>query len=91
MAYIAATPRTYIGESVGIGQCVAFTQRATGMPVTRNWRRGVLVKGNMSIVPGTAIATLMIISDMAIIPMVALIRQFISARMPMAFMCWISG
>ncbi|WP_233460587.1 BPSL0067 family protein [Citrobacter farmeri] len=27
------------------------------MPVTRNWRRGVLVKGNMSIVPGTAIAT----------------------------------
>ncbi|GJL46409.1 TPA: BPSL0067 family protein [Citrobacter farmeri] len=57
MAYIAATPRTYIGESVGIGQCVAFTQRAAGMPVTRNWRRGVLVKGNMSIVPGTAIAT----------------------------------
>lgn len=57
MAYIAATPRAYIGQSVGSGQCVAFTQKAANMPRTAAWRRGALVKGNTSITPGTAIAT----------------------------------
>ncbi|WP_071889962.1 BPSL0067 family protein [Kosakonia oryzendophytica] len=57
MAYIAATPRAYIGQSVGSGQCVAFTQKAANMPRTANWKRGALVKGNMNIAPGTAIAT----------------------------------
>ncbi|WP_458021615.1 BPSL0067 family protein [Kosakonia sp. BK9b] len=57
MAYIAATPRAYIGQSVGSGQCVAFTQKAANMPRTVNWKRGALVKGNMNIAPGTAIAT----------------------------------
>lgn len=57
MAYIAATRRAYIGQSVGSGQCVAFTQKAANMPRTAVWRRGALVKGNTSIPPGTAIAT----------------------------------
>ncbi|WP_234012092.1 BPSL0067 family protein [Cronobacter dublinensis] len=57
MTYIAATPRAYIGQSVGSGQCVAFTQKAANMPRTAAWRRGALVKGNTSITPGTAIAT----------------------------------
>ncbi|EOL9052328.1 BPSL0067 family protein [Cronobacter turicensis] len=57
MAYIAKTPRAYIGQVVDNGQCVAFTQRAANMPHTIAWRRGALVKGNDSIAPGTAIAT----------------------------------
>ncbi|ELY2641294.1 BPSL0067 family protein [Cronobacter sakazakii] len=57
MAYIAVTPRAYIGKSVGNGQCVAFAQRAANMPHTVVWRRGALVKGNKNIVPGTVIAT----------------------------------
>lgn len=57
MAYVASTPRAYIGQSVGSGQCVAFTQKAANMPRTAAWRRGALVKGNASITPGTAIAT----------------------------------
>ena len=57
MVYIAATPRAYIGKSIGSGQCVAFTQKAANMPRTAAWRRGVLVKGNTSIAPGTVIAT----------------------------------
>ena len=57
MAYIALTPRSYIGRSVGSGQCVAFTQKAANMPRTAAWRRGALVKGNLDIAPGTAIAT----------------------------------
>lgn len=57
MAYIAVTPRSYIGQSVGNGQCVAFTQKAANMPHTAAWQRGTLVKGNVNLVPGTAIAT----------------------------------
>ncbi len=57
MAYIANTPSAYVGQSVGNGQCVAYTQKAANMPRTVAWRRGALVKGNMSIAPGTAIAT----------------------------------
>ncbi|WP_039055374.1 BPSL0067 family protein [Enterobacter sp. Bisph1] len=57
MSYIAATPKAFIGKSVGSGQCVAFTQKAANMPLTVAWRRGTLVKGNTSILPGTAIAT----------------------------------
>lgn len=57
MTYIAATPRAYIGQSVGSGQCVALTQKAANMPRTAAWRRDVVVKGNTSISPGTIIAT----------------------------------
>jgi hypothetical protein len=57
MAYIAKTPLAYVGQSVGNGQCVAYTQKAANMPRTVAWKRGELVKGNMTIAPGTAIAT----------------------------------
>ena len=57
MAYIAKTPLAYVGQSVGNGQCVAYTQKAANMPRAVAWKRGVLVKGNMTIAPGTAIAT----------------------------------
>jgi hypothetical protein len=36
---------------------VAYTQKAANMPRTVAWKRGELVKGNMTIAPGTAIAT----------------------------------
>jgi hypothetical protein len=81
MAYIAATPRAYIGKSIGSGQCVAFTQKAANMPRTAAWRRGVLVKGNTSIAPGTVIATLMQMVDTGTIPMADLMRLFIWDRM----------
>ncbi|HJS88205.1 MAG TPA: BPSL0067 family protein [Acetobacteraceae bacterium] len=56
--YVATDPERWIGHSsVGSGQCVALVQRATGAPLTAQWRRGALVKGNMALRPGTAIAT----------------------------------
>ncbi|HJS87272.1 MAG TPA: BPSL0067 family protein [Acetobacteraceae bacterium] len=57
-AYVAADPEQWIGRlSVGTGQCVPLVQQATGAPLTSQWHRGALVKGNMNIRPGTAIAT----------------------------------
>jgi len=55
--YVASDPKQFLGQSVGNGQCVAFAKAAAGMPQTRLWKRGVLVQGNFSIKPGTAIAT----------------------------------
>jgi hypothetical protein len=56
--YVAADPERWIGQpSVGSGQCVALVQQATGAPLTAPWRRGALVRGNMALRPGTAIAT----------------------------------
>ncbi len=57
--YVAADdPEQWIGKpSVGTGQCVPLVQQATGAPHTSQWHRGALVKGNMNIRPGTAIAT----------------------------------
>ncbi|MBV8705322.1 MAG: BPSL0067 family protein [Acetobacteraceae bacterium] len=57
-AYVAANPEQWVGRpSVGTGECVPLVQQATGAPLTSQWRRGALVKGNISIRPGTAIAT----------------------------------
>ena len=81
MAYIAATPRAYIGKSIGSGQCVAFTQKAANMPRTAAWRRGVLVKGNTSIAPGTVIATFDADGRYGNHPMADLMRLFIWDRM----------
>jgi hypothetical protein len=56
--YVAVDPERWIGQpSVGSGQCVALVQQATGAPLTAQWRRGALVRGNMALRPGTAIAT----------------------------------
>jgi len=57
MTYIAQDPESYKGKVVGTGHCVPFVQKASGAPITSNWKRGVKVKGNASILEGTAIAT----------------------------------
>ena len=55
--YIASNAHRFLGQSVGNGQCVAFVRAAANAPATTAWRKGDLVKGNMTIQPGTAIAT----------------------------------
>jgi hypothetical protein len=55
---VAEDPEQWIGQaSVGSGQCVPLVQKATGAPLTKEWRRGALVRGNLALRPGTAIAT----------------------------------
>jgi hypothetical protein len=41
---------------VGTGWCVPLVQKATGAPLTSEWRAGASVFGNPKIKPGTAIA-----------------------------------
>lgn len=43
--------------TVGTKQCVALVREYSGAPPTTFWRQGAVVKGNMSISKGTAIAT----------------------------------
>jgi len=57
MPYIATAPETYQGQVVGSGQCVAYVQQASGAPLTAQWSQGALARGNLTIQPGTAIAT----------------------------------
>ena len=57
MSYIAKSPETYDGQVVGTGHCVPFVQAASGAPPTSRWTKGELVKGNLKVVAGTAIAT----------------------------------
>jgi hypothetical protein len=57
MAYVASKPESYSGKAVGTGQCVAFVQQASGAPQTLHWVRGKKVKGDLTILKGTAIAT----------------------------------
>jgi hypothetical protein len=46
------------GRSVGSGQCVALVQAAAPeIGSTRGWSHGALVRGNLSLQPGTPIAT----------------------------------
>ena len=49
--------RSFLGTSVGDGQCVAFVHAAVATPSTPAWHRGEPVKGNTAIPPGTVIAT----------------------------------
>jgi hypothetical protein len=56
MSWVAPSPASYVGQSVGNGQCVAYVQVAAHAPVTAEWTQGQLVKGN-DISQGTAIAT----------------------------------
>ena len=56
--YVAQNPQQWAGQrSVGTGECVPLVQKATGAPLTRQWRAGIPVQGNTAIRPGTAIAT----------------------------------
>jgi hypothetical protein len=56
--YIASDPQRYVGgPSNGSGYCVPLVQQATGAPLTRYWTAGELVRGNIKLKPGTAIAT----------------------------------
>ena len=57
MAYIATAPGTYQNTVVGSGQCVAFVEQASGSPLTSAWKQGGKVRGDLTIQPGTAIAT----------------------------------
>jgi hypothetical protein len=56
MSWTSSTPSSFVGQTVGDGQCVAFVRQASGAPQTALWKRGSLVKGGNS-PQGTAIAT----------------------------------
>ena len=54
----AAAYGRYIGHPVGSGQCVALVHTLSpGIGRTAGWAPGARVKGNLSLQPGTAIAT----------------------------------
>jgi hypothetical protein len=55
--YVAQNPERWQGRSVGTGECVAFVQEAAHAPETANWKRAGLVRGDLSIPQGAAIAT----------------------------------
>jgi hypothetical protein len=57
MSWIAKNPEQYAGQVVGTGQCVGFVEKAANTPTTPSWKEGRKVQGDMSIAPGTAIAT----------------------------------
>jgi hypothetical protein len=50
---------TYVssGADAGSKECVAAVKALAGAPATFAWRRGERVKGNLLVMPGTAIAT----------------------------------
>ena len=49
---------SFVGQSIGSGQCVALVQAADpAVGLTRTWSQGGQVQGNTSLVPGTIIAT----------------------------------
>ena len=49
---------SFIGRSVGTGQCVALVEAANpSLGPTSNWTSGATVQGNTTIAPGTPIAT----------------------------------
>lgn len=55
--YVADKPLQWIGRDfVGTGECAPLVEKATGAPPSTEWRRGVQVRGNAHIRPGTAIA-----------------------------------
>lgn len=47
----------YVGQVVETGECVALVERACNTPRTPQWRQGSKVKAQLSLAPGTAIAT----------------------------------
>ena len=56
MSFVAQAPSSFVGQSVGNEQCVAYVQVASGAPRTPRWKRGNLVRGSGA-PQGIAIAT----------------------------------
>lgn len=56
MSYVAPKPESYLGETVGDGECVAYVKESAGCPATSKWAEGIKVRG-ADIAVGTAIAT----------------------------------
>jgi hypothetical protein len=55
--WVAMDPASFVGRTVGDGQCVEFVRKATpGLPETARWQRGPKVVGT-PLEPGTIIAT----------------------------------
>jgi hypothetical protein len=63
MTYVAPIPSSYLGQSIGTGQCVALVQVACKAPLTHNadgspqWKAGAKVQGNFCLPGGIAIAS----------------------------------
>lgn len=58
MSYIYPKAAELKGQPVvGSRQCVALVQEYAGAPITSAWRQGEAVLGNITLKPGTAIAT----------------------------------
>ena len=57
MAFVASQLEGVTGKIYGNGHCVALVRDLSGAPFTAQWRRGVRVRDNPSLAPGTAIAT----------------------------------
>jgi len=56
-ATVAQDYSSYIGQSVGSGECVALVQATSNVGLTSTWSPGVQVQGNTDIAAGTVIAT----------------------------------
>lgn len=58
MPYKCENPEQYVDHAIyGTGQCVEFIKAVALAPQTAAWKKGDVVKGNLTLVPGTAIAT----------------------------------
>ena len=59
MAYVCSDPSSYLADPhpVGTGQCVALVEAACHTGDTSRWKQGKTVKGDVTLVAGTAIAT----------------------------------
>ena len=57
MPFLARSPESFLGQSVGSGQCVAFVEACAGCPPTSHWVRGRAVRNDPTIPYGSAIAT----------------------------------
>ena len=55
MSYVAAAPRSWVGKSVGDGQCVAYVR--TNAYAASTWKQGAQVKGQTDLIAGIVIAT----------------------------------
>ena len=57
MPCIAAPPRSWVGKSVGDGQCVAYARASAYAPAASTWKQGLQVKGQIDLQVGTVITT----------------------------------
>lgn len=58
MTYVADLSKAngMMGKLISNGQCVTFVHATVTIPTTYAWRKGVKVRGNLFIAPGTVIA-----------------------------------